>query len=101
MALPEELSLDGADPRWYRIARRVRDVVWERKSLNPNVDFYAGVTFHMLGIAPDFYPTILACSRALGWAAQVMEQYADNRLIRPRARYVGPKERVYVPIDQR
>jgi len=101
MALAEELSLDGADPRWYRIARKVRDAVWEQKSLNPNVDFYAGVTFHMLGIAPDFYPTILACSRAPGWAAQVMEQYADNRLIRPRARYVGPKDRIYVPIDQR
>jgi len=79
MGLAEELSLDGSDPRWYRIARRVREVVWERKSLNPNVDFYAGVTFHMLGIAPDFYPAILACSRAAGWAAQVMEQYADNR----------------------
>ena len=72
------------------------------KRLNANVDFYSATVYYMLGIPIDLYTPIFAVSRISGWTAHVMEQHANNRLIRPRAEYTGPMPNVkYIPLDQR
>jgi citrate synthase len=100
-AMVEALCEDGGDPTWGRLALRINEVVTERKNLNPNVDFYGGAMMYLLGLSLDVFTPIFACSRVAGWTAQVMEQYANNRLIRPLANYVGPDKREYVPLDDR
>jgi len=100
-AMVDALTHNGADPRWGRLALKINEVVTARKGLNPNVDFYSGAMMYMLGLSLDLFTPIFACSRVAGWTAQIMEQYAHNRLIRPLANYVGPDEREYVPLDER
>jgi len=73
----------------------------ETTDLAPNVDFYSASTYYQMGIPIDIYTPIFALARAGGWIAHVLEQYADNQLIRPRARYTGPTDAEYVPIDER
>jgi len=75
--------------------------VMTQKALNPNVDFYAASVYHVLGIPTDLMTPIFAMARMAGWTAHVREQYADNKVIRPGSEYVGPRDRVYVPIDER
>jgi citrate synthase len=87
--------------KWYEISRKLEEVVKRERGLNVNVDFYSASTYYALGIPPDLYTPIFACSRIAGWTAHVLEQYDNNRLIRPRAEYVGPRDLKYVPIDQR
>jgi citrate synthase len=89
------------DVRWYDIATRVADTVWNAKHLYPNVDFFSAPVQHMLGIPTDIFTMVFAISRVSGWAAHVMEQHANNRLIRPRGAYVGPTARPYVPLSAR
>ena len=72
----------------------------EHKGLNSNVDFYSASVYYMMGFPIDLDTPVFACSRISGWTAHVLEQYSNNRLIRPRAEYVGPKVTEYVPIDQ-
>ena len=72
-----------------------------RKPLQVNVDYYSASLYSYLNIAPDLFPLIFALSRISGWATHVMEQYADNKLIRPRAEYVGPGPRAYEPLESR
>ena len=67
----------------------------------PNVDFYSASVYRYMGIPRDLFTPIFAVSRVSGWIAHILEQYADNRLIRPRAEYVGPPQRNYTPMDQR
>jgi citrate synthase len=99
--MSEELGNHTGEPMWYLISRRVEEVVRREKNLNANVDFYSASVYHYLGIPSDLFTPIFACSRISGWAAHIMEQYADDRLIRPRAEYVGHMNRPFVPIDQR
>lgn len=102
--LIEELAAARGGSPLYDIAREVERVGTEllgEKGIYPNVDFYSAVVYHMLGIPTDLFTPIFALSRVSGWTAQVLEQYRENVLIRPRARYVGPERRSYVPIDQR
>jgi len=73
----------------------------EEKGLYPNVDFYSASTYHYLGIETGLFTPIFAMSRVVGWAAHVIEQHGDNRLIRPSSEYVGPALRPYQPIEQR
>jgi len=87
--------------RWYEISRAVEEAVMARRQLYPNVDFYSASCYFTMGIPVDLFPTIFAVSRVAGWCAHVMEQYADNRLIRPRAQYVGPQNVRYLPLDRR
>jgi citrate synthase len=89
------------EPRWYEMSALIEDIMMREKGLYPNVDFYSASTLYALGIPEDLYTTFFACSRVSGWIAHVMEQYADNRLIRPISEYVGPRDLSYVPIDQR
>ena len=77
------------------------EIVGERKGIYPNVDFFTAPLLYTLGIPLDLFTPIFALSRTAGWITHVMEQYADNRLIRPKARYVGPQEAPYVPIGER
>src|SRR5437588_10009086 len=88
-------------PIWFEMSQRIEALVKREKQLNPNVDFYSASTYHALGIPIDLFTPIFAVSRISGRTAHVLEQYADNRLIRPRAEYVGPRNRAFVPIEQR
>ncbi|HEY9231091.1 MAG TPA: citrate synthase [Blastocatellia bacterium] len=89
------------ESKWYDMSRKMEEVVKREKRLNANVDFYSASTYYALGIPTDLFTPIFACSRISGWTAHVLEQYANNRLIRPRAEYVGPRDLKYTPIDQR
>jgi citrate synthase len=91
----------AGDSKWYEMSRKVEEVIFREKGLYPNVDFFSASTYYMMGIPLDLYTPIFAVSRISGWTGHVLEQYADNKLIRPRAEYIGQRDLVYVPIDQR
>jgi citrate synthase len=99
--LSGELAEATGESKWYQMSSRMEDEVVREKGLLPNVDFYSASVYTYLGIPRDLFTPIFAVSRVAGWLAHVLEQYADNRLIRPRAEYIGPKARHYVPIEQR
>ncbi len=99
--MSKELGERTGDSRWYEISRIIEEHIREHKGLNPNVDFYSASVYYMMGIPIDLDTPIFACSRITGWTAHVLEQYANNRLIRPRAEYIGPKNVEYVPVEQR
>jgi citrate synthase len=89
------------ETKWYEMSIKMEEVIKREKHLNPNVDFYSASTYYTLGIPTDLFTPIFACSRISGWTAHVLEQYEHNRLIRPRAEYVGPRDLTYTPIDKR
>ncbi|GIO11007.1 citrate synthase 2 [Cohnella xylanilytica] len=89
------------DMTLYEMSVKIEDLVTGQKGLKPNVDFYSASCYTMLGIPRDLFTPIFAISRVSGWTAHILEQYEDNRLIRPRAEYVGPVGQHYVPIAQR
>ena len=99
--LSRELGEAAGETRWYDISERIEKVVMDQKGLYPNVDFYAGSVLHYLGLATDLFTPMFAAARAAGWTAHVREQYADNRLIRPESEYIGPRDQLYVPIEDR
>lgn len=100
--MSEQLSRDSGNTKWFEMSRAIEEFVKNEKKLNANVDFYSASTYTTLGIDLDLFTPIFAISRIAGWAAHVIEQLDDNRLIRPRAEYTGPEYPVkYVPIDQR
>jgi citrate synthase len=86
---------------WYQMSQKMEEVMMRDKHLNPNVDFYSASTYYTLGIPTDLFTPIFACSRISGWTAHVLEQFSNNRLIRPRAEYIGPRGRQWVPIRER
>jgi citrate synthase len=91
-----------ANPKWYDLSARIEKYINSEKHLNANVDFYSASTYTTLGLDVDLFTPVFAVSRISGWAAHVIEQLDDNRLIRPRADYIGPKyPNRYVPIDKR
>lgn len=97
----EELGEAAGDTKWYEMSVAIEEYMKEEKGLAPNVDFYSASTYYQMGIPIDIYTPIFALSRAGGWIAHVLEQYEDNRLIRPRAKYVGDEDVEFVPIDER
>ena len=99
--LAQELGKQAGDTSAVQILDTVVRVVGEQKKIFPNVDLYSGAAYSSMGIATDQFTPIFAMSRVVGWAAHVMEQHANNRLIRPRAEYTGPTHVTYVPIDKR
>ncbi len=99
--LSRQLGERRGDLKYWEMSRKIEEVMAREKHLNANVDFYSASTYYALGIPSDLFTPVFAVSRIAGWTAHVLEQYADNRLIRPRAEYVGPRDRQYVPIDQR
>lgn len=99
--MSEQLGEQSGDPLWYRLTRRVEEVTTSRRHIFANVDLYSASVYRALGIPMDLYTSTFAVSRVAGWTAHVLEQYTDNRLIRPVANYTGPDERAYVPLEAR
>ena len=97
----QELGERAGQPQWYWMSDRMLDTMLAEKSLNPNVDFFSASTYYALGIPVDLYTPIFAVARVSGWCAHVEAQIANNRLIRPRAQYVGKRDLRYAPLDQR
>jgi citrate synthase len=100
--MSRDLGQRTGQPIWFEMSQRIEALVKAEKKLNANVDFYSASTYHSLGIETDLFTPIFAVSRVSGWTAHVLEQYANNRLIRPRADYIGPQyPQRYVPVDAR
>jgi citrate synthase len=100
--MSKDLGQRTGEPQWFEMSQRIETLVKTEKKLNANVDFYSATTYHALGIDVDLFTPIFAVSRVSGWTAHVLEQYANNRLIRPRAEYVGPEyPQRYVALDAR
>ena len=97
----EDLSDEKGDRRWLEMSDTIRETVKERKGLDANVDFYSASVYYLLGIETDLYTPIFAISRMTGWTAHLLEQWDDNRLIRPRAEYVGPRGLAVAPVAER
>jgi len=100
--MSHDLCHSSGQDKWYEMSHRIEEFIKAEKKLNANVDFYSASTYHTLGIDVDLFTPIFAVSRVSGWTAHVIEQLDDNRLIRPRADYIGPAyPNLYVPIEQR
>jgi citrate synthase len=100
--MSQDLGKRSSNMAWFDMSQRIEALVKGEKKLNPNVDFYSASTYYALGIPIDLYTPVFAVSRMSGWTAHILEQYANNRLIRPRADYIGPPyPQRFVPIDQR
>jgi len=96
-----QLGKERGDTTWYDISRNVERKVQADKKLYANVDFYSASAYHVMGIPTDLFTPVFAISRMAGWTAHILEQYGNNRLIRPRADYTGPRNVPYVPINER
>ncbi len=99
--MSERLGKGIGEPQWYEMSARIQEVMMREKGLYPNVDFYSASTLHALGLPSDLFSAFFACGRVPGWIGHVMEQYADNRLIRPISEYVGPRDVKYTPMEER
>ncbi len=100
--MSRDLGHSSGQPKWYEYSHAIEEHVKAEKKLNANVDFYSASTYHTLGIDVDLFTPIFAVSRISGWTAHVIEQLDDNRLIRPRADYLGPAyPQAYVPVERR
>jgi citrate synthase len=101
----QELARKTGDPKWYEMSRRVEEAMiasgMKARGICANVDFYSASTYYYMGIPTDLFTPVFALSRVVGWTAHILEQYADNRLIRPMGEYIGPQGVPYVPIEQR
>jgi len=99
--MSEDLGKLKGDTRWYEMSVIIDNYVTREKGLLPNVDFYSASSYYVLGLPIESFTPVFACSRVSGWIAHCLEQYADNRLIRPRAHYNGPTDQHYIPIEER
>ena len=100
--MSRDLGRSSGQPKWFEMSQKIENFVKAEKKLNANVDFYSASTYHLLGIDEDLFTPVFAVSRISGWAAHVIEQLYDNRLIRPRAEYLGPDyPNPYVPMEKR
>ena len=100
--MSQDLGKRSGNTAWFDMSQRIEALVKGEKKLNPNVDFYSASTYYALGIPIDLYTPVFAVSRMSGWTAHILEQYANNRLIRPRADYTGPTyPQRFAPLDQR
>ena len=89
------------ETKWYDMSQRIEKLMLEKKGMYPNVDFYSASTYYLMGIPLDLYTPIFAVSRISGWTGHILEQYANNKLIRPRAEYIGKRDQRYTPIGER
>ncbi|MBX9668069.1 MAG: citrate synthase [Candidatus Obscuribacterales bacterium] len=99
--MSDKLGRGAGETKWYEMSARIEELAKEEKGLNCNVDFYSASVYYMLGIPRDLFTPIFAISRMSGWAAHILEQLEDNRLIRPEGEYVGKTDLKYVAIEQR
>ncbi len=96
-----ELSQKVGPAKWYEMSQVIEKIMINEKKINPNLDFYSATVFRYLGIVTDLYPVIFAISRIVGWCTHIMEQYQNNRLIRPLSQYTGPQNLKYEPLAAR
>lgn len=99
--MSKELTKITGQAKWYNMSIKIEDFIKEEKGLPANVDFYSASVYHSLGIDHDLFTPLFAVSRVSGWLAHILEQYSNNRLIRPRAEYIGPKTQEYVAMEDR
>ncbi|WP_239161303.1 citrate/2-methylcitrate synthase [Acrocarpospora phusangensis] len=99
--MSRELGEASGDDTYYRMSKEMEEVVLAEKGLYPNVDFFAATVYHYLGIPTDLFTPVFSVSRMAGWTAHVIEQHADNRLIRPDSEYIGERDQKWTPIDER
>jgi len=97
----KQLAEEGGDSTLYDISEAIEQLMWDEKNLFANADFFHASAYHQMGIPTKLFTPIFVMSRTSGWCAHVMEQRADNRIIRPGAEYTGPEHRDFVPIDRR
>jgi citrate synthase len=97
----KQMAERKGESKWFDMSQRIEQLMLEKKGMYPNVDFYSASTYYLMGIPLDLYTPIFAVSRISGWTGHILEQYADNKLIRPRAEYVGERGLTYVPIAER
>ncbi|MDR5583723.1 citrate synthase [Paenibacillus larvae] len=99
--MSKELGESTGDLKWYNMSIRIEELIHNLKGLKPNVDFYSASVYTALQIPRDLFTPIFALSRTAGWAAHILEQYENNRIIRPRAEYTGPVNQRFIPIESR
>ncbi|MFP4229405.1 MAG: citrate synthase [Salinivenus sp.] len=97
----QELSEEAGEMKWYEYSMAILETMQDEKGIAPNVDFFSASTYYQMGLDPDLFTPIFALSRTAGWTSHLLEQWEDNRLIRPRAQYVGARNQTFVPIDAR
>jgi citrate synthase len=96
-----QMAEKKGEAKWFEMSERIEKLMHEKKGMYPNVDFYSASTYYLMGIPLDLYTPIFAVSRISGWTGHILEQYANNKLIRPRAEYIGKRDQKYVPIAER
>jgi len=99
--MSKRLADEVGDTRLYAVSEAIEKVMWDEKKIFANADFFAATVYHFMGIPTCLFTPIFVCSRVSGWAAHVIEQRSDNKLIRPAADYVGPGLQQFVPIEKR
>jgi citrate synthase len=97
----EEMGARTGQPQWYQMSKEIEAFMLTEKKIYPNVDFYSASTYYLMGIPLDLYTPIFAMSRVSGWVAHALEQYSNNRLIRPAADYTGPIDLKWKPVNER
>jgi citrate synthase len=99
--MAQKLSSKLGEPKWIQMSERIAEIMKREKGLNANVDFYSATVYYSMGIPTDLFTPIFAIARTAGWTAQVLEQLADNKIIRPQSAYEGPMDLKFKPIEQR
>jgi citrate synthase len=97
----KQMAERKGESKWFEMSQRIEQLMHEKKGMYPNVDFYSASTYYLMGIPLDLYTPIFAVSRISGWTGHILEQYANNKLIRPRAEYIGLRDQKYVAIGER